>query len=124
MDYETEVLRFLREEPSLVIYNKLLKELGAAPAMFIAYLAEKFFRVSPTFDGYITVSIEEMEKEMCFKRGRQESSIKALKKNKYITMKPKEGSRKRQFKLLFQNFDPDGSYRTAIKNQIAKEIEI
>ena len=64
MDYETEVLRFLREEPSLVIYNKLLKELGAAPAMFIAYLAEKFFRVSPTFDGYITVSIEEMEKEI------------------------------------------------------------
>lgn len=121
MDHKTEVLNLMMEQPAFIIHKKLLCALGSNPSYFIAYLMDKFFREAPTSDGYVTASIEEVEKEICIKRGRQDSSIRILKKNKYIIMKPKEGSRKRQFKLLFQNFDPDNSYRTVVKNKMGGE---
>lgn len=120
MDNNTNLIDLLNSQPCHVINLKIIPKIKSNAAFLLAILMEKAEKSPLTDDGFIVLSAKEMENLSHLKRGRQQSGIKILEKHNFIISKPKEGSRKRQFKINYDVADPDGSYREAIQREINK----
>jgi len=111
-----------KHSPGFVLNLDLVPIIKYNATILLAVLMEKMETKNHTEDGFITLSLKELEETAHLKRGRQQSGLKSLEEHNFIASKPKEGSRKRQFKINYEIADPNGLYRKEIKKEIKNRI--